>query len=215
MEVSSEVLASYASGKDAGAQALLATKPIAVQRIIAARGMRVNAAKREANVLAPARSMEGVLNAATHKASRLNGAALLSAAAKGVEHFHKYDHKPATAIKVNRALKHDDAPAVRYALDPKCSGSLVSLKMRVRRNKHQGPTPGQNGPRKATDVIAARMCDARSCAIRDIEAAVNGFETAPNARLRAKCVSRVRGMLHTWAADPAVVQAARLCGWNV
>lgn len=215
MEVSSEVLASYASGKDAGAQALLATKSTQVQRIIAARGMRVNAAKQEASVLLPARNIENVLDVATKRANRLSGAALLSAASKGVEHFHKYDHKAATAVKLTRYFKSDEGPAAHYALDPKVTGSLVSLKMRVKRSKHQGPTPGNTAPRKATDVIACRMIDARSRAVRDIEQAINGLDAAPNAHARKRLVSRVRGMLHTWAADPAVIEAARLCGWHV
>jgi hypothetical protein len=214
MEVSNEIVDSYVNGREAGREAIAAKHDTKAQRIVAARGMRINAAKAEAPILSPARSLSHVLGEATAKANRLSGAALLSAAAKAVEHFHKHDHKPATATTVTRYLKSDDGPAARYALDPKVTGALVSLKMRVKRNKHQGPTPGNSAPRKATDVIACRMIDARSRAVRDIEQAINGLDAAPNAHARKRGVSRVRAMLHTWAADPAVVEAARLCGWH-
>ena len=166
-------------------------------------------------MLAPARGLDNVINEATKRANRLHGAALLSAAVNGAKHFkHHKDHKPATAATLTRALKSDDAPAMRYALDKSVTGALHKLKMRVKRSKHTGPGPGSSGPRAAHDVIAARMCDARSRAIRDIESAVLGFDREPNANVRQSYVKRIRSMLHTWAADPAVIQAARLSGWR-
>lgn len=132
---------------------------------------------------------------------------------RGEQHGH--DGAPATAARVDRAIRESNS-ASRYALDPSVSGALYAPTMRVKAKSGAGivaDRPASYSP----DACAARLDSARAVAIREIERAIASWKASKGRDkiAAAKHAKRIAGMLHTWEHDAIVTESARTAGWRI
>ncbi len=175
-------------------RAALAGAPASTLRAIAERGARIHAVTGQGT-------------------GRVSGDLLDAAVSAARYYSHGADGQAAVATRITRALRAEDAPAVRWALDPSVTGALVRPRMRVRR---AAPPLPQSRPSLArADFVAARAQAARGIAIRDLTLAISTFRAGRNTAVKNAARSKIRAILHTWQDDTLVAQAAIAAGWRM